>query len=65
MKTLLILADGMRPDSIQDLAFTEKLRKTASYSMKAASVMPSVTLPCHMSIFHSVDPIRHGYKQSV
>jgi len=60
MKTLLILADGMRPDSIQDLAFTEKLRKTASYSMKAASVMPSVTLPCHMSIFHSVDPIRHG-----
>lgn len=22
--------------------------------------MPSVTLPCHMSLFHSVDPARHG-----
>ena len=22
--------------------------------------MPSVTLPCHMSLFHSVDPDRHG-----
>ena len=28
--------------------------------MHATSVMPSVTLPCHMSIFHSVPPTRHG-----
>jgi hypothetical protein len=28
--------------------------------MTAQSVMPSITLPCHMSIFHSVPPTRHG-----
>ena len=26
----------------------------------ARSVMPSITLPCHTSIFHSVPPQRHG-----
>ncbi len=60
MKTLLILADGVRPDSIKELAFTETIKKTSSYCMNGRSVVPSVTLPCHMSIFHSVDPIRHG-----
>jgi arylsulfatase A-like enzyme len=28
--------------------------------MRASSVMPSITLPCHMSIFQSVPPGRHG-----
>ena len=28
--------------------------------MNARTVMPSVTLPCHMSLFHSVPPERHG-----
>jgi len=31
-----------------------------AYSLEARSVMPCVTLPCHMSIFHSVPPERHG-----
>ena len=29
-------------------------------TLTARSVMPTVTLPCHMSIFHSVEPGRHG-----
>jgi predicted AlkP superfamily pyrophosphatase or phosphodiesterase len=61
-KVLLILVDGMRPDSIPlcgDPAF-EAYFKAGTYCMEARTVYPSVTLPCHMSLFHSVDPGRHG-----
>lgn len=34
--------------------------QTSRYSMKAKTVFPPVTLPCHMSLFHSVNPDRHG-----
>ena len=60
MKVLLILADGMRPDSMADLPQVKEMIKKSSYTMKATTVFPSVTLPCHMSLFHSVDPTRHG-----
>ena len=39
--------------------------KTATYSLTAQTVMPSVTLPCHMSLFHSVEPLRHGTTDNV
>ncbi|MBQ3486865.1 MAG: alkaline phosphatase family protein [Clostridia bacterium] len=61
-KVLLILVDGMRPDSIPlcgDPAF-EEFFKSGTYCMEAKTVWPSVTLPCHVSLFHSVDPQRHG-----
>ncbi len=60
MKVLLILSDGMRPDALDGLDFIEKLKKNGSHTLEAKTVMPSVTLPCHMSLFHSVDPERHG-----
>ena len=61
-KVILILVDGMRPDGMMGCGnpFAEKLIKESTYSLKAQTVMPSVTLPCHMSLFHSVDPTRHG-----
>ena len=59
-KVVLILMDGMRPDSLGDIPLVEELKKTASYTLDADTVFPSVTLPCHMSLFHSVDPSRHG-----
>ena len=31
-----------------------------SYTLNARTVFPSVTLPCHMSMFHSIPPERHG-----
>lgn len=55
MKVLMILVDGMRPDSIADIQLAQNLTST----MAAKPVMPSVTLPCHMSLFHSVAPSRH------
>ena len=60
MKVLMILVDGMRPDSITDLPIAQEMIRTGAATMSAATVMPSVTLPCHMSLFHSVDPSRHG-----
>jgi len=65
MKVVLALIDGMRPDAIQNIPFADSLMKTGSYTMNARTVMPSVTLPCHMSLFHSVEPTRHGVTTNV
>lgn len=60
MKTILISVDGMRPDALSRIPLAQELMQKASYTLQATTVMPSVTLPCHMSMFHSVDPGRHG-----
>ena len=65
MKVLLILVDGMRPDSLVSVPEAQELLKTSRYSMRAQTVYPSVTLPCHMSLFHSVGPERHGTTTNV
>ena len=61
-KVVMILVDGMRPDGMMECGhpFPAKLIEKSSYSLNAQTVKPSVTLPCHMSLFHSVDPGRHG-----
>ncbi len=61
-KVILILVDGMRPDGMMQCGnpFAQKLIENSTYTLNARTVMPSVTLPCHMSLFHSVDPDRHG-----
>lgn len=61
-KVILILADGMRPDGLTQCGndFVKTMLSKGYYSLTAQTVMPSVTLPCHMSLFHSVDPDRHG-----
>lgn len=61
-KVLYITTDGMRPDALE-AAHTPTfaaLMQRGSYTLQAHSVMPSITLPCHMSIFHSVPPQRHN-----
>ncbi len=60
MKTIVILVDGMRPDSLPDVANAQRIIADSAYTMKAETVYPSVTLPCHISLFHSVTPQRHG-----
>ncbi|MBQ3049289.1 MAG: alkaline phosphatase family protein [Oscillospiraceae bacterium] len=60
MRTLLILVDGMRPDALTNIPTAQKIIARAKSTMSARTVMPSVTLPCHVSLFHSVDPARHG-----
>ena len=61
-KTILILSDGMRPDAVMKAGHpvAERFMKECRYSLTAQTVLPSVTLPCHMSLMHSVPPERHG-----
>ena len=61
-KVVLILVDGMRPDSLTACGnpLVNELQAHSLYTLRGATVMPSVTLPCHFSLFHSVTPQRHG-----
>ena len=61
-KIIMILVDGMRPDAIPVCGsdYADELLSGSACAMNARTVFPSVTLPCHMSLFHSVDPDRHG-----
>ena len=61
-KVILISIDGMRPDGLMQCKnpYVKTLMQEASYTLKARSAQPSVTLPCHMTMFHSVPPMRHG-----
>lgn len=60
MKVLLISVDGMRPDALKDLPVAGEVMAKGAATLNASSVVPSVTLPCHVTMFHGVDPSRHG-----
>ncbi|NJN82567.1 MAG: hypothetical protein HC802_10055 [Caldilineaceae bacterium] len=62
MTTVLIMVDGLRPDALASVntPHLQKLQDRGASTLQARSVMPSITLPCHTSIFHSVPPQRHG-----
>ena len=61
-KVVLILIDGMRPDGTEACGNDtfQMLMRAGTSCFRAQTVMPSVTLPCHASLFFSVDPTRHG-----
>lgn len=61
-KVILISVDGMRPDGLKQCKnlYVDEMKKLSSYTFNARTVFPSVTLPCHISMFHSVTPERHG-----
>ena len=61
-KVLLILVDGMRADSVAacgNPAF-QKYFEEGAHTYQAQTTYPPVTLPAHMSLFHSVKTERHG-----
>ena len=61
-KVILISIDGMRPDGFLTCGnpYAEELQRISAHSLSARTVFPPVTLPCHMSLFHSVPARRHG-----
>lgn len=64
---VLFLVDGMRPDGMM-MAHTpaiDRLRADGAHTLTAQTVMPSISLPCHMSLFHGVPPTRHGITTNV
>lgn len=60
--TVFIMVDGLRPDALAAarLPNINGLRARGAATLRASSVMPSITIPCLMSIFHSIPPSRHG-----
>lgn len=60
--TTLIMTDGLRPDALAQVHAPrlQHLLARSAYTLAACSVEPSLTLPCHMFIFHSIPPSRHG-----
>ncbi len=60
MKIIVILVDGMRSDSLPYIETAQRIINESAYTLTAKTVYPSVTLPAHMSLFHSVNPERHG-----
>ena len=66
-KVILVSIDGMRPDGVTSCGhpFVQEMMKRGSYTLDARTVFPSVTLPCHMSLFHSVPPERHGMTTNI
>jgi glycerophosphoryl diester phosphodiesterase len=61
-RAILVMLDGCRGDAL-DIAQTptfDRMRTEGAWTLNAKSVMPSVTLPCHTSIFHSQMPDEHG-----
>ena len=63
----LIIIDGLRPDALlaARCPHIDGLQERGAVTMSASSVMPSVTLPCHVSTFFSVPPERHGITTNI
>lgn len=61
-RLILFSIDGMRPDGMvqAETPTIKRLMQTGASSLTVRSVMPSITLPCHTSMFHGVDPAVHG-----
>jgi len=59
---VFVMIDGARPDafSIAPCPNIQALIARGSSTLRATTVMPCLTLPCHTSIFYSLPPLRHG-----
>jgi predicted AlkP superfamily pyrophosphatase or phosphodiesterase len=64
---VLLVVDGLRPDALASDRWPSfaAFQASSAATLLASSVMPSITLPCLMSIFHSVPPTRHGITTNV
>lgn len=65
-KVILITIDGMRVDGFLQCGnpFVEDMMKRSTYGLKGSNVMPTDTLPCHMSLFTSTTPEIHNVKSN-
>ncbi len=64
---VIITIDGLRPDAL-DLANTptlDSLREQGAYSPNAQTIIPSFTLPSHVSMLTGVAPPAHGIVEAL
>ena len=59
-KVILISIDGLRADVIENTEYGRYLMQNHAYTLEVTTVNPSITLPCHTSMFYSVTPSEHG-----
>ncbi len=61
-RVLLFVVDGMRPDGMLQAGAPamHALMARGAAALNAQTVLPSITLPTHMSMFHGVPPEAHG-----
>lgn len=61
-RVILFMLDGCRADAIAQAATPQidQLCRDGAWTLTAQSVMPSITLPCHTSLFHAVPPAAHS-----
>jgi predicted AlkP superfamily pyrophosphatase or phosphodiesterase len=59
---LILLVDGLRPEALAEshCPAMKGLMEGGASTRAASSVMPTMTLPCHLSLALSVPPERHG-----
>jgi len=64
---LLFVVDGLRPDALLQAPtpHMDRLAAQGAYTWQAQTVAPSITLPCHASLFLAVPPARHGVLSNV
>lgn len=60
--TVFVMVDGLRPEPLRSNRYQNlfALRGRSSWTLNASSLMPTITLPCHTTIFHGVPPSTHG-----
>ncbi|MCD4684874.1 MAG: alkaline phosphatase family protein [Anaerolineae bacterium] len=65
-KVILIVFDGCRPDALAQAhtPTVDVLRRAGAYTWSAQTVVPSWTLPTHMSMFRGVSPEKHGVQDN-
>lgn len=59
---ILFMLDGCRPDALGPATSPAiwRLLERGAGCLAAQTVMPSITLPCHTSLFYSLPPAVHG-----
>lgn len=60
-RVLIVTFDGLRPDAIAAAEMTNvmSLMQTGAYTLKAQTIMPSLTLPAHSSMVLGTCPAKH------
>ena len=66
-RVVLCSMDGVRPDALlaAQTPVIDRLAANGASTWTARTVMPSCTLPCHMSMLRGVDSTRHGITTNV
>jgi glycerophosphoryl diester phosphodiesterase len=66
-RAILVMLDGCRSDALEAVATPtfDRIRREGAWTLTARAVMPSSTLPCHTSIFHSQVPAEHGVLSNI